>query len=122
MIKGFQAKDLPYLIQIDPEFHFLDVTKFIIKVNLPFGYIAYKYLRGCVRIEQLRVGLPYRNQGIGTELLESISDEKCVEVIVHEENEYFEWLIKRGFTAVKILFDHFPDNRDGYLFRREING
>lgn len=119
MIKSFQAKDLPYLVQIDPEFHFLDVTKFIIKVNLPFGYIAYRYKKGCIRIEQLRVGIAFRNQGIGTELLNSITDEKCIEVVVHEESkEGCAWLKNRGFMAIKILFEHFPDGRDGYLFRR----
>jgi len=118
MIKPFQAKDLPYLIQIDPEFHFLDVTKFIIKVNLPFGYIAYRYEQGCIKIEQLRVKEEFRGQGIGTELIESISHEKCIVVVVHEDNEHKEWLNKRGFKAIKILYDRFPDNRDGYLFRK----
>ena len=119
LIKLFQPKDLPYLVQINPEFHFLDMTKFVIKVNLPFGYVAYRYFKGCIRIEQLRVGLLFRKQGIGTELLESIDTDKCIEVIVHEENEYLQWLKKRGFTAIKVLFNHFPDDRDAYLFRRE---
>jgi len=123
MIKAFQAKDLPYLVQIDPEFHFLDTSKFVIKVNLPFGYIAYRYLRGCIRIEQLRVGITFRKMGVGTELLKSIDTDKCIEVIVHEENEHMGWLVKRGFIAAKgILFNHFPDSRDGFLFRKEING
>lgn len=119
MIRAFQSGDLPYLVQIDPEFHFLDVSKFVVKVNLPFGYIAYRYKKGCITIEQLRVGIAFRKQGVGTELLESIGDTKCIEVVVHEENEYLDWLKNRGFVAVKIMFNHFPDDRDGYLFRKE---
>lgn len=121
MIRSFEPKDLPYVVHIDPEFQFIDVSKFIVKVNLPFGYIVYRYERGCVRIEQLRVKKEFRNQGIGTELLESVyrGNHSKVIIIVYEGNEHLDWLTKREFRAVKVMYNYFPSG-DGYLFEKEL--
>lgn len=104
--------------EIDPEFIFLDIPRYIIKVNLPFGYVAFRREGRDVQIYRLRVKPEYRGKGVGTELLGSITCNGKIFIIVHELNLHFDWLLNRGFHGTRILFNHFPDKRDGYVFEK----
>ncbi len=117
MINTYQQKDLSLILAIDPEFRFLEVPRFVIKVNLPFGYLAYRREKRVVRIHRLRVKPEYRNMGIGSELLDCIPDATKIYIIVHEENEHMNWLLRRGFLVIG-MEETFPDGRSGIRFER----
>ena len=116
MIRPYQHKDLVLVSAIDPEFQFLDIPRYVVRVNLPFGYLAYRREAGSVRIYKLRVRKEYRRFGVGTELLDSIESRKLF-IIVHEDNTHKDWLLKRGFLAIG-LEEKFPDGCDGIRFEK----
>ncbi len=114
-----RKKDLTLLLAIDPEFHLLDTPRLVIKVSLPFGYIAYRHEKKMIRIHRLRVKPEYRCMGVGSELLDCIKNVSRVYIIVHEENECLNWLLKRGFLAIG-MSETFPDGRSGIRFEKVL--
>lgn len=40
-------------------------------------------------------------------------------VMLHEKSKYCNFLSERGWKAILISREHFPDGRDGYLFRKD---
>jgi len=129
-----------------------DVKKNIIKMwmggeptkRLPLGFVAYRFVNikdliekdlgenlkekgTVVHVSKLAVHPKYRNQGIGTKLLENaeaavkLQDAKLLVMILHEEDDEGRgWLIRRGFVAQTLHKEMFPDGRDGYSFAKEL--
>jgi len=79
-----------------------------------------------ITVSKLCVHPDFRNLRIGSQLHDDLIriakkySKKVVRMMLHEENEYRDFLIKRDWRAILISKGLFPDGRDGYLFQKEI--
>ncbi len=94
--------------------------------NTPKGFTSFKVGPDCLRIIKIAVHPDYRRIGIGSLLMDDlvhigISQKKSkLEMIVHEECKYLDWLRNRGWRATTVERGLFPDGTDGYTFERKV--
>ena len=92
----------------------------------PRGFTCFKEEDDYLEIFKLAVHPHYRELGIGSVLLKDLVHaaisrrKKKLIMLVHEECKFFEWLGKRGWRAVSVERNRYPDGSDGYLFERDI--
>lgn len=107
------------------------IQGYIIRVKLVddrvLGFCSFQIEGDMIKVSKLCVHPSVRRLGLGTELHQDLVriakkyHKKTVMMMLHEENEFFDFLIKRGWRAVSIEKGLFPDHRDGYLFMREVS-
>jgi len=113
-----------------------ELQKYIFKVALvnekPIGFSAFRFTtpkeisesKVGIMIAKLAVHPDYREVGAGSTLLEhveKIAKQQNVDrliTVLHEDNKYRGFLIRRGFLAVGIENEIYPDSCDGYRFRK----
>jgi ribosomal protein S18 acetylase RimI-like enzyme len=141
MIKPFQPFWPVYLKDIDIksyDYPWLDewstLSKYVVngvirqegKDFRVVGFYAVKPGEICT-IHKLAVRPAFRQQEVGTELLNDI-EKNCrkwklgtMEATLHEENTLgLKWAGLKGFKAVGIEIEHYPDGRDGIILRKEL--
>lgn len=107
-----------------------EIEKWIIKIWMlekqPRGFAALRFDKGDkIIIAKLAVHPRHRGQGGGTALLENVEAiakfryVKRLTALLHEDNEFKDWMVARGFKAARIEKRAFPDG-DGYHFCKEI--
>ena len=112
----------------------LEAQRHIIKIafskDKPVGFVAFRFVssrdigENGILISKLAVHPDWRGLRIGTSLLNHVEDiaqqqkvNKLI-MVLHEDNESRSFLIKKGFLATNIIREMFPDNCDGYRFRK----
>jgi ribosomal protein S18 acetylase RimI-like enzyme len=88
------------------------------------GFYVFKVVNDTIVVKKLCVHPEYRGLGIGNRLYQDLYSmaekykKKILVMLLHEENENRDFLIKRGWKG-RMEKDAFP-NADGYLFTKEI--
>lgn len=107
------------------------IQGYIIRVKLiddrVLGFCSFRVEGDDIVVSKLCVHPSTRRLGLGTELHEDLIriakkyHKRRLRMMLHEENEHRDFLIKRGWRAVSIEKGLFPDSLDGYLFVRKVS-
>lgn len=138
MIENYNTKQKQWLYDIDIKSYYWpwtlegwnDLVGYIFRVynlkDVPRGFSCFKVGNNSLEVVKLCVHPTFRRLGFGSLLADDLvhmaisQRKKKLCMIVHEDNEYFDWLKKRGWLAVSIEKGLFPDRTDGFCFERNI--
>ncbi|KKM73744.1 hypothetical protein LCGC14_1407410 [marine sediment metagenome] len=138
MIENFKETQKRWLYDIDIKSYYWPWTEqgwhnlmgYIFRVyclkGVPRGFSCFKMGNSSLEVVKLCVHPTFRRLGFGSLLNEdlihtAISQKKSkLCMIIHEQNEYFDWLKNRGWNARGIERGLFPDGTDGFCFERAV--
>ncbi len=138
MIENYNTKHRPWLYDIDIKSYYWswteqgwhDLAGYIFRVytlkGVPRGFSCFKVGYNSLEVVKLCVHPTFRRLGFGNLLQDDLihmaisQKKKKLCMIVHEKNEYFDWLRARGWRATIIVHGLFPDKTDGFCFERAV--
>jgi len=103
------------------------IIRVFIKEDRVIGFCSFRPEENSIRISKLCVHPDYREQGVGSKLYNDLIrmakkyNKKKIVMMLHQDNEYRNFIIRRGWRAVSVSGELFPDSTDGYLFVKEIS-